>query len=57
MAKQVGNGGVMEKNKFEFVCPKCGKKPVPNKEKSTTNWEVIEPRCPDCDVTWKLVLK
>lgn len=47
----------MAKTKFEFVCPKCGKKPVPDKEKSTKNWEVIEPRCPECDVPWKLVLK
>lgn len=42
--------------KIKIKCPKCGYEPLPNKEKSTDNWNVFDTKCTKCGTDTKIVL-
>jgi len=45
-----------KKQQIKFICPKCGKEPMLNKEKSTLYWKVTNSKCPICEVQCEIKL-
>lgn len=37
-----------------LTCPRCGKEPVPDPEKSNHNWQVFDMDCKHCGTRLKL---
>ena len=44
----------MKKPTFELICPKCGKKAEPDRQKSTKQWDVLPTVCADCNVRYEM---
>jgi ribosomal protein L37AE/L43A len=44
----------MDKMEVRLICPKCGKTPEPDREKSNKNWNFYDPDCRHCGTTLKL---